>query len=323
VRDYSQFKSSFWTGETGKALRNDPEAQRLAAYLFTSPHHNIIGFYWLPVLYASREIGMPEEVVREALTRLSDMGFAHYDATLELVWVVNMAREQLGLRGERLSDKDNRGKAARRAAETVKRSPMYQRFFAMYGEALGLPFPATPSKGGSEPPSKGRTTASEEQKGIDIEQNRQEGRTRAGAPDAGASSPASDPETPLASKPRRADEAKSALKAALKASFRASGDIAPEVSDGVAAKAAKRVRELVDGGHAPDLGDASKRLVEAARRSGKAFPWCLLDASPLRGTQPAVGRPVRLAQAPGTTAADFEDCEDVETQLARWGHGGG
>jgi hypothetical protein len=124
--------------------------------------------------------------------------------------------------------------------------------------------------------------------------------------------------TQVVAKPRKADEAKGFLRAALKASFRASGDVAPEVSDGVAAKAARRVRELVEAGHAPDIATAAQRLVEAARRSGKAFPWCLLDASPLKGAQPPASRSGRLAQAPGTTASDFDGCEDVEAQIARW-----
>lgn len=180
MRDYSQFRSAFWTGETGKALREFPDAQRLAAYLFTSPHHNIIGFYWLPLLYASREIGLSEEGVQEALRRLSGMGFAHYDEALELVWVVNMAREQLNLEeGEKLSEKDNRGKAARKAADAVRRSKLYPKFFEVYGEALDLPRPPSPSKAPSRPPSKGESTASEEQKGTELKGEGEGSRVRA------------------------------------------------------------------------------------------------------------------------------------------------
>lgn len=166
MRDYSQFRSSFWTGETGVALRDDPDGQRLAAYLITSPHANVIGLYWLPVNYAAREIGLSDKQVSEALGRLSEMGFAHYDHTREFVWVVNMAREQLGLaEGEVLSAKDNRGKGARRAADQAKRSSLYARFVSMYGDALDIVVRPTPFEAPPRPPSKPLSTASEEQKG--------------------------------------------------------------------------------------------------------------------------------------------------------------
>jgi hypothetical protein len=156
MRDYSTFRSSFWTGETGKKLRKDPDAQRLAAYLITSPHANVIGFYWLPIQYAHMETGLSEEGVLGALRRLSEMGFAHYDDALEVVWVVNMAREQLGIAdGGKLKPEDNRGKAARKAADTVKRSRLYREFHNAYAEALSLsPLQA---------PCKGVRTASEDQ----------------------------------------------------------------------------------------------------------------------------------------------------------------
>jgi hypothetical protein len=314
VRDYSQFRSSFWTGETGKKLRKDPDAQRLAAYLFTSPHSNVIGFYWLPMAYAAMETGISFEGASEALQRLSAMGFAHYDETLELVWVVNMAREQLGLSdGAVLDAKDNRGKAARKAADVCKRSPLYPKFHSVYSEALGL----SPLQAPSEPPSKGQGTASEEQEQEqeieqEIEQER-EGGASAGAPDGAAhggseSSP----------KPRKADEAKAALRAALKASFRASNDIAPEVADGTAAKAARRLRELVELGHAPDVQTAAERLVAACRKqTTERWPWCLLTVNPARPAQAPPGARPRMS--PATTHEDFADAEPLEIQLARLG----
>lgn len=187
MRDYSQFRSSFWTGETGQELRKHGDAQRLAAYLFTSPHHNIIGFYWLPLDYAAREVGLTPADATPALAKLQELDFAHYDQQLELVWVVNMAREQLNLKeGESLSEKDNRGKAVRRAAEAVRRSVLYPDFHARYASALELPPPRSPSGAPSRPPSKGESTASEEQKGKELEEKGQERPRPAGGPAAGA-----------------------------------------------------------------------------------------------------------------------------------------
>jgi hypothetical protein len=214
MRDYSQFRSSFWTGETGKKLRSDPDAQRLAIYLFTSPHANVIGFYWLPVQYAHMELGMPVEVVLTALRSLSEMGFAHYDHDLELVWVVNMAREQLGLSdGSRLKQEDNRGKSVRKAAETVKRSALYPKFHQTYAEAFGL----TPLQGASRPPSKGLTSASEEQ-------NKNRTRTeQINSPDSlGADAPPLEPDAdPPVDEPAQTAKAVTAEIAALEARYRA------------------------------------------------------------------------------------------------------
>lgn len=111
--------------------------------------------------------------------------------------------------------------------------------------------------------------------------------------------------------PRKSDEAKSALRLALKASFQASGDLTPEVSDGVALKASRRVREFVEVGKAPDFDAAARELVAACRRSGKAFPWCLLDVNPFKGGGAALGR----SQPSRGAAADFDNEPDLEEQI--------
>lgn len=75
---------------------------------------------------------------------------------------------------------------------------------------------------------------------------------------------------------RKPDEAVAALQVALKASFEATGDVAPDVSGKPAVSAAKRLREFVRLGHAPDLSNAATRLVEACRAlPSPRWPWCL------------------------------------------------
>ena len=79
-----------------------------------------------------------------------------------------------------------------------------------------------------------------------------------------------------ASPARKPDEAMAALQAALKASFLATGDVAPDVTGKPAVGAAKRLREFVRLGHAPDLSSAATRLVEACRPlPASRWPWCL------------------------------------------------
>lgn len=56
MRDYAKVSPRFWLGETGKELRKaGAEAQVVAFYLMTSPHANMLGLYYLPVLYLAHE----------------------------------------------------------------------------------------------------------------------------------------------------------------------------------------------------------------------------------------------------------------------------
>jgi hypothetical protein len=119
----------------------------------------------------------------------------------------------------------------------------------------------------------------------------------------------------LPAKPRKTDEAKAALSAAITESFRASNELRPVVTGKPLANAAGSVRELVKLGKAPDLAAAARMLVEAARRSGKDWPWCLHDPFARPGS--AAGRQGRPTMAPATTDKDFEGAMPWEEQMAR------
>lgn len=101
-----------------------------------------------------------------------------------------------------------------------------------------------------------------------------------------------------------------ALESALKAKL---GTDAPALSRSQGQKAAHRLAE-----HAREQGctlDAAAALLVASYAAlGVANAWKLLDV-PFRARVAPVG--ARTAPAPGTTAADFEDAEDIETQIAR------
>lgn len=68
----------------------------LALYLVSSPHANMIGLYYLPLVTLCHETGLDEEGARKALRRTSEADFAHYDEEAELVWVPNAAAYQIG-----------------------------------------------------------------------------------------------------------------------------------------------------------------------------------------------------------------------------------
>ncbi|ENO4828451.1 DNA-binding protein, partial [Escherichia coli] len=56
MRNYATISPQFWLGETGRKLRKSgPECMVVALYMMTSPHSNMLGLYYLPVLYIAHE----------------------------------------------------------------------------------------------------------------------------------------------------------------------------------------------------------------------------------------------------------------------------
>ena len=106
MRDYSKVGPKFWIGPTGKRLRSaGVEAQVVAMYLLTSPHANMLGLYYCPVMFIAHETGLSFEGASKGLRSAIEAGFCQYDEASEVVWVMEMAVYQVG---ERLEAKDNR-----------------------------------------------------------------------------------------------------------------------------------------------------------------------------------------------------------------------
>ena len=153
MRDYGKVAPQFWTGATGKELRaHGHEAVIVGLYLMTSPHANMIGLYYLPVLYIAHETGLGLEGARKGLQRACEAGFCTYDDTSEYVFVHAMARFQIA---PSLKPADNRCKGVVSDLEKCP-NPLFRRaFFDLYGEAFHIPESVV---GGSplEAPSKPR-----------------------------------------------------------------------------------------------------------------------------------------------------------------------
>src|SRR5580704_10965654 len=112
-RDYSIFRHTFWTGETGRKLRDaGGDAQRMAAYLITCASSNMIGLYYLPLPLVCHELGMTEQGTIKALQRVVESGFASFEGVEEVIFIPEMASQQIG---EPLLTKDNRHKAVIKA----------------------------------------------------------------------------------------------------------------------------------------------------------------------------------------------------------------
>jgi hypothetical protein len=75
-RTYARVLPTFWTGSTGKALRDlGRDAQVVAMYLITSPHSNMAGLYHLPLPYLAHDVGMTIEGASKVLRSLFEVGF--------------------------------------------------------------------------------------------------------------------------------------------------------------------------------------------------------------------------------------------------------
>lgn len=87
---YTRVESRFWQDEK---MRNvSAEARYLMLYLLTSPHRNILGFYFLPEPYACFDLGWTQEQFRERLGELLRNGLVKYDETAHVVLIINFLK---------------------------------------------------------------------------------------------------------------------------------------------------------------------------------------------------------------------------------------
>lgn len=84
---YATIYTKIWQDETFKTL--DSDAQMLFIYLLTSPHSNLIGFYYLPIAYVAEDLGNPCETLSEPFRNLRERGLIEYDSAAKVVLVRN------------------------------------------------------------------------------------------------------------------------------------------------------------------------------------------------------------------------------------------
>lgn len=163
MRKYAMVSPRFWIGATGKLLRKNPDAQRIALYLITCPTSEMTGVFYCPLASIENEVGIAPskplqrgiEGVKKGLQTLQEVGFCFYDYESEYVFVREMARFQIA---ERLSEKDNRVKAVKSAIESMP-YVLAEEFKRRYNEDFSLGFEISPS----EAPSKGLRSQEQEQ----------------------------------------------------------------------------------------------------------------------------------------------------------------
>lgn len=104
MRKYASIPPRIWQSDI-KAVRGDLEAIAVHYHLTTCGHANMIGLYYIPVAYISHEIGFPMEGASKGLNSLIQAGLCSYDFDKDLVWVHDMASDQVA---PQLSPKDKR-----------------------------------------------------------------------------------------------------------------------------------------------------------------------------------------------------------------------
>lgn len=136
MRDYAKLVPTFWTGKTGKALKaRGSEAVIVAMYLMSSPHSNMLGLYYQPVLYMAHETGLGIEGASKGLQGAIDAGFCSFDEESEMVWVFEMASFQIA---SELMPKDKRCIGIQKELEALPENPFSASFFEKYRSAFHL-----------------------------------------------------------------------------------------------------------------------------------------------------------------------------------------
>ena len=72
------------------------EGQLMALYLQGNSHHNMLGVYYLPVMYAASDLKISLKKVQTTLEKLCQVSYCRYDNKTQYIWVYNAATEQLG-----------------------------------------------------------------------------------------------------------------------------------------------------------------------------------------------------------------------------------
>lgn len=116
---YTRVESRFWQDEKMRAVSDD--ARYLMLYLLTSPHRNILGFYFLPSPYACFDLGWDEKRFDKGLQELIQTGSVKYDSNTHVVLVQNYLKHNP-------LENPNQVKSAIDKLEEIPQTPLFQGF---------------------------------------------------------------------------------------------------------------------------------------------------------------------------------------------------
>lgn len=189
MRDYAKVVPTFWTGKTGKALRaKGNETLIVGMYLMTAPHSNMLGLYYLPLIYIAHETGLGIEGASKGLQGAIEAGFCSFDEASEMVWVHEMAFFQIATE---LKPADKRCMGIQKDFDNLPNNPFSEAFLSKYKAAFHL-LDARAIEAPSKPLTKPLRSQEQEQE-QDIEQE--------GGESASASAPVPRTQSPDGSPP--------------------------------------------------------------------------------------------------------------------------
>jgi len=165
MREYAKLAPTFWTGTTGRALRRrGSDAVIVALYLVSSPHSNMLGLFYQPLMYMAHETGLGIEGASKGLQACIACGFCSYDEDTEMVFVHEMAAWQIA--GE-LSSGDKRCKGIQKDYDALPNCPFLGAWFDRYEKPFNLStrrdFAPDENEGASQAPSKPHRSQEQEQ----------------------------------------------------------------------------------------------------------------------------------------------------------------
>jgi hypothetical protein len=156
ARSYAITRPRFWTGKTAKAVRklakNDPALAgwiwALSHFFFSNKSAHMLGIYPMEIEEAQFFTGCPDDFFTDAIHWLRgidapskphrcpiDAPFMDYCEEAELVWVPNMAREQIAVE---LKPEDKRGPALLRELLKYRKHRFSREFWELYAEPYQL-----------------------------------------------------------------------------------------------------------------------------------------------------------------------------------------
>lgn len=137
---YGVIFPEFWTGRTGRELRErGKDAQLIALYLATNRHANMLGLYHLLLDDVKHETGLGWRGVARGLEAVAEVDYARFDTASSFMWVRQMVRFRLGLQpGEALDPDDNRAKGVNRIYAAIDPNPFLGDFFDANHKVLRL-----------------------------------------------------------------------------------------------------------------------------------------------------------------------------------------
>jgi hypothetical protein len=162
MRHFVTIIPTIWTGESGRALRGDPDAWTIAFYLMTCPSSTVAGLYYVPVTTIMEETGLTFDAVAKGLAKVKKSGLADYDLERGMAWVPEHLTYQVG---EHMTLHDKRRAGIAREVALHKKHPFYDAFMGKYGISHALlprqkpkQLPPAPEKPKALPPAGGQTS---------------------------------------------------------------------------------------------------------------------------------------------------------------------